>query len=152
MTDPLTTQELRLWRDFLHWSEHTMAAVGADLASSSSMSVSEFEVAVRLHEADGETLQRVLGEHLGWSASRLSHQLRRMEQRGLLTRAEAGHGRSVLVTLTAFGREELSTALAVHAHSVRMHFLSTLGSKAADLIPRATSPVRCPDRTGTTRA
>ncbi|GAA3939178.1 MarR family winged helix-turn-helix transcriptional regulator [Microbacterium soli] len=152
MTDSLTTEELRLWRDFLQWTEQTMTAVGADLASNSSMSVSDFEVAVRVQEAGGVVLQRVLGEHLGWSASRLSHQLRRMEKRGLLTRPKSGHGRSMQVVLTASGRAELDSALAVHARSVREHFLSTLGSSTADIIPRATSPVRCPKRIQTARA
>jgi DNA-binding MarR family transcriptional regulator len=152
MTGPLSTQELQLWRDFLQWSEQTISAVGADLSSHSSMSVSDFEVAVRLHEAGGEVLQRVLGEHLGWSASRLSHQLHRMEQRGLLTRSSAGHGRAVLVTLTASGSEDLASALTVHAESVRTHFLRMLHGAAPDIIPRATTPVRCPKRSGAARS
>lgn len=136
MTDSLTAEELGLWRDFLHWSEHTMAAVGADLASRSSLSVSDFEVAIRLHDAGGELLQRELLDALAWSASRLSHQLRRMEQRGLISRSAAGHGRSLRVGLTPAGRSELDAAIAVHARSVREHFLRPLTPGAAESIPR----------------
>lgn len=144
MSDSLSTQELQLWRSFLHWSEQTMTAVGADLAAKSSMSVSDFEVAIRLQDAGGELLQRALGEHLAWSASRLSHQLRRMEQRELISRTAAGHGRSVQVALTARGRSELESAVAVHARSVREHFLRVLGPDAAAVIPQITPATRCP--------
>ncbi|MGB3373964.1 MAG: MarR family transcriptional regulator [Microbacterium sp.] len=137
MTDTLTAEELGLWRDFLRWSERTMAAVGADLASKSSLSVSDFEAMIRLQDAGGEMLQRELGDSLSWSASRLSHQLRRMEQRGLLSRSSAGHGRSVRVALTTLGRRDLAAAVAVHAHSVREHFLSVVDPSAASLIPHS---------------
>ncbi len=137
MTDTLTAEELGLWRDFLRWSEQTMAAVGADLASKSSLSVSDFEAMIRLQDAGGEMLQRDLSESLSWSASRLSHQLRRMEQRGLINRSSAGHGRSVRVALTTPGREELAAAVVVHAQSVREHFLRVVEPSAASLIPRS---------------
>lgn len=138
MTDSLSAEELRLWRDFLRWSEHTTAAVGADLAARSSLSVSDFEVAIRLHDAGGELLQRELLDSLAWSASRLSHQLRRMQQRGLIARSAAGHGRSVRVALTPVGRTELACAMAVHARSVREHFLDALDPATAASIPRST--------------
>jgi DNA-binding MarR family transcriptional regulator len=137
MRDTLTADELGLWRDFLRWSEQTMAAVGADLAAKSSLSVSDFEAMIRLQDAGGEMLQRELSDSLSWSASRLSHQLRRMEQRGLINRSSAGHGRSVRVALTALGQTELRTAVAVHAHSVREHFLRIVEPNAASLIPRS---------------
>lgn len=131
MTNALTTEEVELWRGFLRWSEQTAAAVGADIASESSLSVTDFEVAIRLHDAGGELLQLELGEALGWSASRLSHQLKRMEQRGLIERSLLGRGRSVKVGLTNVGGTELSSARAVQARSVRQHFLVPLDAHLA---------------------
>jgi DNA-binding MarR family transcriptional regulator len=126
MVDVLTAEEVQLWRGFLRWSEQTTAAVGADIASESSLSVTDFEVAIRLHDAGGELLQLELGEALTWSASRLSHQLKRMEQRGLIERSPLGRGRSVKVGLTELGGIELSSARAVQARSVHQHFLKPL--------------------------
>jgi DNA-binding MarR family transcriptional regulator len=126
MTDALTADEVELWRGFLRWSEQTTAAVGADIASESSLSVTDFEVAIRLQDAGGELVQLALGEALGWSASRLSHQLRRMEQRGLINRSLLGRGRSVVVSLTEAGGREVLSARAVQARSVRQYFLRPL--------------------------
>jgi DNA-binding MarR family transcriptional regulator len=131
MVGTLTTEEVELWRGFLRWSEQTTAAVGADIASESNLSVTDFEVAIRLHDSGGELLQLELGEALGWSASRLSHQLRRMEQRGLIERSPLGRGRSVRVMLTELGSVELSSARAIQARSVRQHFLSPLDTHVA---------------------
>ncbi len=138
MASRLTPEEVTLWRGFLSWSEKTIVAVGADLAAKSSLSVSDFEVAIRLKEAGGELLQLALGDALEWSASRVSHQLRRMEQRGLIVRRSAGRGRSVQVSLTDTGRAVLESAIAVHAESVRTHFLAPLRPEVAAMMSSST--------------
>ncbi|AAT88826.1 hypothetical protein ATY41_12155 [Leifsonia xyli subsp. xyli] len=125
MAEKLSPEDVSAWRGFLRWSETVVAAVAADLASRSSMSVSDFEVAARLAEADGLP-QGELASSLEWSASRLSHQLKRMEQRQLIMREATGHGRALTVTLTPVGRSEFVAAAHVHAESVRAHFLDRL--------------------------
>jgi DNA-binding MarR family transcriptional regulator len=142
MTPQMTPDELLLWRGFLRWSEGTAAAIAVELAAGSSLSVSDFEVAVRLHHVDSGLIQGVLGASLGWSASRLSHQLSRMEKRGLVDRASSGRGRSVRVTFTAAGRSEFEAAAEVHAHAVRTHFLSTLKPSVAAAISQQCSAAR----------
>jgi DNA-binding MarR family transcriptional regulator len=127
----LTAEEVELWRAFLRWSEETTAAVGAEIAATSDLSVTDFEVAIRLHDAGGELSQLTLGESLGWSASRLSHQLRRMESRGLVTRSPLGRGRAMKVVLTEPGRRELSSARAVQARSVRRYFIAPVDAHLA---------------------
>src|SRR5258705_808039 len=87
----LSAPEQSLWRGFLAWSETVLALVGSDLVNATGLSRPDFEVLVRLHEAPGSTLtQRDLGESLGLSASRLSHQLEQLEAPELLARAASG--------------------------------------------------------------
>jgi DNA-binding MarR family transcriptional regulator len=126
----LSAPEQSLWRGFLAWSETVLALVGSDLVNATGLSRPDFEVLVRLHEAPGGTLtQRDLGESLGWSASRLSHQLERMEERDLLTRVDTGTGRLRDVGLTEHGAQEIGEAVRVHAIAVRTHFLGSLDER-----------------------
>jgi DNA-binding MarR family transcriptional regulator len=126
----LSAPEQSLWRGFLAWSETVLALVGSDLVNATGLSRPDFEVLVRLHEAPGGTLtQRDLGESLGWSASRLSHQLERMEARDLLTRVDRGTGRLRDVGLTERGAQEIREAVRVHAAAVRTHFLGSLDER-----------------------
>jgi len=126
----LSAPEQSLWRGFLAWSETVLALVGSDLVNATGLSRPDFEVLVRLHEAPGGTLtQRDLGESLGWSASRLSHQLERMEGRDLLTRVDRGTGRLRDVGLTEHGAQEIREAVRVHAAAVRTHFLGSLDER-----------------------
>lgn len=135
MTRRLSPEEVRTWRSFLRWSEGIVAQVAAELAAKSSLSVSDFEVAARL-ERDGGLLQGELAESLAWSPSRLSHQLKRMEQRGLVERVTAGRGRAVRVEMTARGRSEYTVAAQVHADAVRGSFLHNVRPEEAELIQR----------------
>jgi DNA-binding MarR family transcriptional regulator len=132
----LNHREQHLWRGFLRWSELIRAQVASELTSASGLSVGEFEILVRLGEAGGALDQRELGESMTWTASRLSHQLNRMEGRGLVRRQPTGVGRSMKVALRADGGRALSSALAIHASAVRRHFLEPLTQPDADALGR----------------
>lgn len=125
--EPLSAAEKRTWRGFLAWSEAVSALVARDLTGATGLSVPDFEILVRLHETpEGTLTQRDLTESLGWSASRLSHQLARMQARQLLVRTEVGTGRLMSVTLTPHGEREIRAAVRVHAAAVRTHFFGGL--------------------------
>ena len=124
---PLSNDEVALWRGFLGWSESITSNVGRDLTAATGLTGPEFEILVRLSEAPENALeQRVLAESLGWSASRMSHQLARMTTRGLLSRAEVGVGRLMRIALTREGTATVKQSLGVHAEAVRRHFLERL--------------------------
>lgn len=125
-TGPLSPGELDTWRGFLRWSEGVIASVAQSLLEAG-LSQPDYEVLKRLAEAGGGELSRqALEQSLGWSPSRLSHQLRRMEARGLVTRADAGRGRHVNVELTDGGRQLVAAADGAHAVAVRRHLLDPL--------------------------
>ena len=89
-----------------------------------------------LTEADYEILA-VLSEHptgrmpaqelcalLQWEKSRLSHQVRRMQERGLIAREpNPADARSVMICLLPAGRRAIEDAAPQHVHNVRRHFI-----------------------------
>ncbi|MGB8962861.1 MAG: MarR family winged helix-turn-helix transcriptional regulator, partial [Pseudonocardiaceae bacterium] len=63
----------------------------------------------------------------GWDRSRLSHQLRRMQERGLIVREECcTDGRGAFVMLTDRGRDAITSAAPDHVRSVRRFFFDVL--------------------------
>ncbi|UYQ66322.1 MarR family winged helix-turn-helix transcriptional regulator [Streptomyces peucetius] len=140
----LSPHERDLWRGFLAWSESVTASVARALTERSGLSVPEFEILVRLWEAPGHSLgQQTLGDSLSWSASRLSHQLSRMDKRALLSRKSAGSGRYMIVRLTPAGADAARRALHVHAEAVRAFFLAPLNDtqrSALASLPASSAP------------
>ena len=76
---------------------------------------------VQLSEAPQQRLRPFqICEALNWEQSRLSHQLTRMQQRGLLTREECeADGRGAFVVLTATGADAIGAAAPGHVAAVR---------------------------------
>ena len=121
---PLTDEETALWRGFLAWSDDVRADVERAVTTATGLSMAEFVVLIRLD--DGGTPQRDLQEGLRWSATRLSHQLARMEERGWIARRSSGSGRAVDVAITASGAAVLAAAMEPHAAAVRSAFLAPM--------------------------
>ena len=98
------------------------------------LSLPDYEVLVALSEAIGGELRSYqLGELLHWEASRLSHQLRRMEGRGLLIRRSCGEdGRGITNTLTEAGRAAIEAAAPLHVAEVRRAFIDRLSDAQLD--------------------
>ena len=121
---PLSAREKELWRAFLRFSGNVVSAVERDLFTTAGLSGADFQILARLHEAEKQRLsQKELGELVSWTATRLSHQLARMQKRGFVDRATAGRGRLMMISITDAGRRTYESALPVHAQSVRTHFL-----------------------------
>lgn len=123
MDEPLSDMEVRLWHAWKAATETVRARVAEEISAATGLSDPDYGVLSRLVDiGDGELRQNELAASMGWHRSRLSHQLTRMEQRGLVTRSNAGSG--VLVTATSTGREQINAARPVHARAVR-HALSS---------------------------
>jgi DNA-binding MarR family transcriptional regulator len=134
----LSPQELRVWQAFRLMGEDVLSRIGRDLAGATGLSGPEFGVLSRLAVDKGEIRQQALAECLGWDKSRLSHQLTRMEERGLIKRRGLDK-RLVLVQLTALGRKTLEAARPVHAESVRRNLLSRLTAEQIATIVRVSN-------------
>ena len=98
-----------------------------ELYAATGLSEADYQILEALHRADGRLRAVQLREQLGWEKSRLSHQARRMEQRGLLVRAECPlESRGTDLVLTDAGRHAAIDAIDVRAGSVRTHVVATL--------------------------
>lgn len=98
-----------------------------ELYTATGLSEADYQILEALHRADGRLRAVQLREQLGWEKSRLSHQARRMEQRGLLLRTECPvEGRGTDLVLTDTGRQAAIDAIDIRAGSVHTHVVATL--------------------------
>jgi DNA-binding MarR family transcriptional regulator len=120
------SEETLLWMDLLIWVSDITSDIERALNTECGLSVADFQVLVTLRAHAGAMPQQSIGDDLQWSASRLSHQLNRMENRGLLSRSPAGRGRRVDVTLTRTGHDAIAHAEPIHAEAVEHSLLAAL--------------------------
>ena len=133
----LRDDERELWHAWKRASELIRARVAQDLSDAVGLSDPDFGVLSRVCDAGGILRQNELAASMGWHRSRLSHQLTRMEERGLVQRSTVSGG--VEVHLTPAGTKILHDALPVHAAAVRRHLISLV---APDRRPRLTAELR----------
>ncbi|CAM3469243.1 MarR family winged helix-turn-helix transcriptional regulator [Isoptericola cucumis] len=119
-----TSEQLRVWRDFVETTEALRSRLSSRLQAESSLSSSDYAVLLALHDADGHCLRSsTLADAVGWERSRLSHQVGRMERRGLVARKG---GRSAGVALTDDGAATFRRASVAHLRAVRQLFVDAL--------------------------
>ena len=124
----LTDDEQRMWRRYRDMNQLLDLAIERQLQRDASMSQSDYSVLVSLSEAEGSGLRaRDLGAALGWDRSRVSHQVRRMEGRGLVAKNDcAEDGRGTIVTLTETGAQAIGEVAPLHVEKVRELFIDAL--------------------------
>ena len=121
----LDEHEQEVWRAFLQMQGRLAAQLNRELQESSDLSLAEYEVLVRLSEgvegAEQEPMRAfALARAMQWEKSRLSHQLTRMERRGLVERHSCpSDARGAFVVLTDAGRAALAQAAPGHVAEVR---------------------------------
>jgi DNA-binding MarR family transcriptional regulator len=117
----LSEDEQRTWRAYLRLGSLLPAALNRQLQHDCGLTLPEYEVLVALSEAPEQRLRPFqICDALNWEQSRLSHQLTRMERRGLVARRECPvDGRGAFVALTTGGAEAIREAAPQHAATVR---------------------------------
>lgn len=117
----LSAEEQRLWRGWLALNAAVPAALHRDLQADAGLSLPDFDVLVRLTEADdGRIRVSELARSLSWERSRLSHHVARMQRRGLVDREDCvDDGRGAFVVLTDAGRRAIEAAAPHHVRTVR---------------------------------
>jgi DNA-binding MarR family transcriptional regulator len=124
----LSPAEDRAWRGWLAMAERLRAQVARDLLVDSGLSDPDYMVLVHLSEADGRRIRmNDLAARLNWSRSRLSHQLARMQARGLVMREECpSDARGAFAVLAPCGLAAIEEAAPKHVASVRKHLIDVL--------------------------
>jgi DNA-binding MarR family transcriptional regulator len=124
----LDQREARLWQSYRDTHRELMRALEARMISNSGLSGADYALLHPLSEAeDGVLRTRDLGRSVGWERSRLSHQVSRMEKRGLVCREECtADARGSMVRLTELGRTAIDAAAPDHVDAVRTYFFNRL--------------------------
>jgi DNA-binding MarR family transcriptional regulator len=148
----LDDREARVWRGMIGVLQRLTAVLERQMFQDAGLSGAEYTLLVPLSEAPGEVLRaRDLGRMVGWERSRVSHQVTRMEKRGLVAREECGEdARGSMVRLTDAGRTAIVAAAPAHVAAVRQHFFGALTDAELEVIGPALERVldRLPDNDG----
>jgi DNA-binding MarR family transcriptional regulator len=130
MTGPreLDAEEAAVWQAYLDLFRGLRSALDNQLLRDCGLSAADYALLAPLSETDGGVLRaRDLGRLVGWERSRLSHQITRMETRGLVCRERCGDDqRGYMVRLTRAGRTAVETARPQHLETVRRYFFEPL--------------------------
>jgi len=139
----LDDREETAWRAFHAMRTQLLGHLARRLAAQSGMSEADYEVLVALSESpDSRMRSRELGLALQWQRSRLSHQLDRMEKRGLLTREPCPtDARGCVAVLTGAGRRSIDKAAKLHVADVRHCFADVLTPHQLDALTAAARAV-----------
>lgn len=135
MTRWLDEREAHTWRTYLTARLALDAAVERQLTGAG-LSAADWQLLVPLSEAEGDVLRaRDLASRVGWDRSRLSHQLKRMEARGLVARSDCPtDARGTLVTLTPQGRALVEQVAPGHVDTVRRVFVDVVSPEEAAVL------------------
>lgn len=135
----LDPQQQRAWRAYLVGTTLLMERLDRELGEAFDLSLSEYEILVRLSEAPENRMRMaVLASSLSHSRSRLTHTVKRMEQRGLVVRSTCSDdGRGVEATLTEEGRSLLAAAAPLHVRGVRRLLVDLVGPEDFSAVGRA---------------
>jgi DNA-binding MarR family transcriptional regulator len=121
----LDADQQRTWRAFIVGQILLNDRLDDELRESFGIGLNEYEVLVRLSEAEGHRLRMsTLADGMRFSRSRITHTIARMEDSGLVERCKAGEdGRGILARLTPDGYALLVKAAPIHVTGVREHLV-----------------------------
>jgi DNA-binding MarR family transcriptional regulator len=110
--------------------------INRDIFRETGLSEADVEILMALMEAPDEPMRALaLRCGLEWEKSRLSHQVRRMEQRGLVRRELCiEDNRGAFVGLTAIGRQLAEDARRAHDRAVQHYVIDVLSPAQLDAL------------------
>lgn len=144
----LSRTELRTWLQLIGGIKALLDALDAELRSDAGMSHDDYQILSRLHRGPDRSMRMGdLAREMGFSPSRLSHAVTRLEGQGWVRRRPGEADRRVVaVMLTETGKAHAREASEGHFDLVRSLVFDTLGPDKArdtagafDLIRRATA-------------
>ena len=138
----LSPDEQQAWRATVNLSQLLLRQLDRDL-SVHGLNGHDYEILVELSEAPDQRLRMTeLADATSQSRSRLSHQISRMENRGLVRRDECeGDKRGTFAVLTAEGVAAIERVAPYHVENVRRHFIDRLSPRQLEEIRDAFGPI-----------
>lgn len=143
MTRQLTVEQAATWARYQRMRARLAERLNRELARETGLSEADFEILVALTELPDDSARALaLRCGLEWEKSRLSHQLRRMEQRGLVTREScAEDNRGAVIRVTDAGRTRAEQARLVHEQAVRRYVCEALTDEQMEALGTITEAV-----------
>ena len=138
----LSPDEQQAWRATVHLSQLLFRQLDRDL-NAHGLNQHDYEILVELSEAPDRRLRMTeLADATSQSRSRLSHQISRMENRGLVRRDECeGDKRGTFAVLTKEGVNAIERVAPDHVDSVRRHFIDRLSPRQLEETRDAFEPI-----------
>jgi DNA-binding MarR family transcriptional regulator len=137
-TEPkwLDPGEDRAWRAFMHAHHQLAIRLRRHLLQDSGLNEADYEILAVLSEhPTGRMPAQELCALLRWEKSRLSHQVRGMQEQGLIVREpNPADARSAMICLLPAGRRAIEDAAPQHVHNVRRHFIDLLTPAELDTL------------------
>jgi DNA-binding MarR family transcriptional regulator len=139
----LTADEQSAWRAYIRLAKMLMRQLDRDLYPFG-LTTNDYEILVELSESPTRRLRMTeLADLTAQSRSRLSHQVTRMEARGLVQRdACDGDKRGTFAVITARGLATIEQVAPHHVESVRRHFVDQLSGEQLAMVSATFDPVR----------
>ncbi|WP_318207852.1 MULTISPECIES: MarR family winged helix-turn-helix transcriptional regulator [unclassified Streptomyces] len=138
----LTDAEQCAWRTFLDVQRMLTYQLERDLQPFG-LTMNDYEILVNLSESAERRLRMSdLAAATLQSKSRLSHQITRMENAGLVRRENCeSDRRGLYAVLTDAGMDTMHKVAPHHVESVRKHFIDQIGSDALGDLRESLTPV-----------
>jgi len=138
----LTDEEQQAWRATVQLSQLLLRQLDRDLTAHG-LNGRDYEILVELSETPEHRLRMTdLADATSQSRSRLSHQITRMEKRGLVRRDDCeGDKRGTFTVLTKAGFEAIERVAPYHVEQVRRHYIDRLTAEQQDEIRSAFQPI-----------
>ncbi|MGV0700560.1 MarR family winged helix-turn-helix transcriptional regulator [Mycolicibacter sinensis] len=127
-TPELDLAEQKSWQNYLAAALRMTAMLNRELTDTHKLSLADVQLLALLDDSPADGLQMGdLAEALPSPPSRLTRQIRRLEDQGLVMRAASQHDRRrVLARITGPGRTLVEQAMTTYEAEVRAHFLGPL--------------------------
>ena len=121
----LDAEQQAAWRAYVMGTELLQHQLDRELREEHRISFSEYEILVRLSEAEGGRMRMaLLADAMSHSRSRVTHTIARMEAAELVVRhASESDRRGVEAVMTEEGRRKLVEAAPTHVRGVRKHLV-----------------------------
>lgn len=134
----LDAREAHLWESYRGALRELTGVLEGRLIRNSGLSGADYALLHPLStSADGVLRTRDLGRAIGWERSRLSHQVSRMEKRGLVVREDCeSDARGSMVRLTDAGRTAIEAAAPDHVDAVRSYFFDKLSQEEQEILTK----------------
>jgi DNA-binding MarR family transcriptional regulator len=146
----VSDEEWAVWRSFIDMRRRLDLALEKQLQVDADISLPDYSVLIALWEAPDKQLRvGELSSGLVWEKSRVSHQVSRMERRGLVERRECDtDARGTWVAMTPAGSRAVLGAMREHLPALRRYFFDVVSADELSTIGAVSDRVLdaiCPD-------